>query len=408
MGEIMKGNPKKSALKLDVGLITKIAVPGSIILTRKNIGLNSSSFIQAGQFCRWSHVMMCLDKGDIIETDTTSNAKIKKIQDALKGVDEISVLVPTRKVDHVKLRETAESIEKTEEIRRKYGLMSLFTGGIRPALRNTSWAMTAAFAVAAVTGFVVATPAATAGTIGLMALGSGTFNHIDKLFGKNRDEMIDNMARLYKTVGIDKSKYFERISAEDHRLICSTLVQELCRISDPQLKGDLDKVSINTRPADVARKAINTGNYTEIRIKADKKGKVSPFTNALSIVKKNATNSSEKESVKQLNVIDEFFQSNNAVSDSSKAKIASKMYFDFCANNASFLKDTEQTQKHPELLAVLIKCNTAIDATEATDLKAMEFNGLSLLEMLDLNKLDYTAEQVRAIFENEDIPTRSM
>ncbi|MFQ3214966.1 MAG: hypothetical protein ACI9C9_002512 [Marivirga sp.] len=254
MGEIMKGNPKKSALELDVDLIAKLAKPGSVILTRKKT--MSSIGIQLVQVSKWSHVLMCLDKGDIIETDSSENIKIKPIGDALKGVDEIRLMVPENPITDLSLlRSAAESLANSANGSDKFGKTSLATSGILPITSNISWTMTGSLLAATTVGLASA-PAA---VLVAMAVGSGLIRKVDKAFG-TRNQLIERMERFYKAVGIRES-LVERLSVEDQRLICSTLVQELFEHSDPALKNTLDKRSIHSRPKDIGNAVEKSERY---------------------------------------------------------------------------------------------------------------------------------------------------
>jgi hypothetical protein len=267
----MSSSKNKETNTMDMAYINSIITPGAIILTRsKSV---SSAIIQGGQASKWSHAFMCLDNGDIIETNGKKGIKIKPIGEALEGVSDADILSPQTPLDPVAVatlrKEAVLLANNPDKELLKYGKLSMFNSGLLPAIQAGGLAYTGVLAVGAIIGSAPVTAAGVA-TLGGMALLSKAAGKVDKLFG-NREEMIDKMDRFYKRLGIRDSEFGKFLSANDQRLICSTIVQELAEFSDPELKAMFDEKSTNTRPSDISQITTKSGLYTSTKVKGSSK-----------------------------------------------------------------------------------------------------------------------------------------
>ncbi|WP_144211790.1 hypothetical protein [Shewanella donghaensis] len=233
--------------------------PGTIGFTRTKLGLNSSTFIQAGQGSIWSHVFMCIDKGDIIETDLKNGAQIVPLTKALKGVHEVEFLVPIKPIQNIsKLREIAEQIVNSENASSEYGKSAIVAAGIFPIAKLYSWVLTGGLTLLTMAGLSSAPPL----TLLSMAFGSSIFSVIEKYFG-TQEKTIERMAKLYNGLKLTNTKIGEKLSDEDHKFICSTLVQKMLEYSDSEFKNP----NLLARPKDLNKAIDKSDNYNKTRVK---------------------------------------------------------------------------------------------------------------------------------------------
>lgn len=241
--------------------------PGTIGFTRAKLGLNSSTLIQAGQYSTWSHVFMCIDDGEIIETDLKNGAQIVPLKKALDGVHEVEFLVPKEPIENIsKLRELAEEIVNSDGSKPKYGKTTIVAAGIFPVAKMYSWVLTGGLTLLTMAGLASAPPI----VLLSMAFGSSLFSVIEKSFG-NQEKTIEKMEKLYKGLKLTNTKFGEKLSDEDHKLICSTLVQKMLEHSDSELNKKLNNEEMLARPKDLNKAVNKSDNYDKTHVKFESK-----------------------------------------------------------------------------------------------------------------------------------------
>ena len=237
--------------------------PGTIVFSRSKLGLNASTAIQLGQWSIWSHVFMCIDHGDIIETDLKNGARIVKLTEALKGVYEVEFLIPKNPISNVnELRDVAEEIVNSNKEKAKYGITTILAAGAFPILRAYSWGLTGSLTLLTMIGLSSATPL----VLFSMVFGCGLFSVVEKYFG-NQEETIKKMEGIYTALKLTNTKFGEMLSNEDHKLICSTLVQKMLQHSDSDLNSGW---SLN-RPKDLDSAVNKSDKYDKVLVKFEPK-----------------------------------------------------------------------------------------------------------------------------------------
>jgi hypothetical protein len=237
--------------------------PGTLVFTRNKLGLNSSSAIQAAQRSKWSHVFMCLDNGEIIETNKDEGAKIKSLTKALEGVCEAEFLIPIKPIaDEKKLRTLATSITSAPGSRAEYGLSTMTAAGFLPFAKSWCWGFTGGLAVLTLFGLASAPPL----SLATMAFASKILSKLDSSFG-SQEQIIAKMEKLYKGLNLTGTGIGEKLSDEDHKLICSTLVQKMLECSNDELKEVLEKKGAFARPKELKSAADDSEDYKSHPVK---------------------------------------------------------------------------------------------------------------------------------------------
>jgi hypothetical protein len=244
--------------KMNLIVSGKKLKPGTIIFTRNKIGLNSSTLIQAGQGGKWSHVLMYLGDGDVIETNKNEGIEIKKTTEALGQVDEALFMIPKIDIDKKALRTKAETLKANNKTQKGYNTAGMLASGAIPIAKHMGTGLTiASLSTAAITASIslVIVPLC----VGILCTYAA--KKLSNSFS-SRDEMLKKMPAIYKSIGIQNKDKIKKYEDKDNQLFCSTLTQHLTEDTDKHLKEELDKVGLFARPIDIV-KAVTTTNESE-------------------------------------------------------------------------------------------------------------------------------------------------